>query len=147
MRWLPFFFSLLRADRINARSHIAITIRDLSAFSKNQLKLASMGCIDNMLILLRDKENGLKAVALATLRHLSCNDELKPQILQVAAVRTIIEDIPRASEEYCCQAAALIANLSDFGPNKVTLVGLGIMSILPILSDIKNDEILQVRFE
>ena len=104
-----------------------------------------MGCIAELIYLLKHEESEMKTLALASLRHLSCHNDLKRQLVQAGVVRATVEDIHNASDDFCCQAAGLVANLSELDSNRSELVKEGIIAALLILSRMANVEILQVR--
>ena len=142
---LPNLLRLLHANNFNTRWHAAITLRDLCGYSNNQIKLVTMGCIAELIYLLKHEESEMKTLALASLRHLSCHNDLKRQLVQAGVVRATVEDIHNASDDFCCQAAGLVANLSELDSNRSELVKEGIIAALLILSRMANVEILQVR--
>lgn len=55
----------------------------------------------------------LNCLAVAALRHLSMHQELKRPVVDKAALPPVIRSLQWANDDLRCQAAALMANLSE----------------------------------
>lgn len=63
--------------------------------------------------LAKEKEVDLNCLAVAALRHLSMHQELKRPVVDKAALPPVIRSLQWANDDLRCQAAALMANLSE----------------------------------
>ena len=66
-----------------------------------------------------ERELDLCCLAVAGLRHLSLNDELKRPIVDSGALLPVVRSVAWANEDLQCQCAGLIANLSENQENQV----------------------------
>ena len=128
------------------RLHILVVLRDIAGNSDLKVKLAKLGPFNYIVPLLRLMCTKVQTLVLSILRHLSLEDSLKSIIIQCNIVGAISRNVPKAPEDFRCQATALLANLSEIAFSQPKLVNEGAVSALVTVHRHENLEIKMVSY-
>jgi hypothetical protein len=128
---LKSLFHLTAMKDYKLRRQAAVALRDLSANPEHKERFVQDGGYAVLLALCKDDSVELQTLAVASLRHLSIDDTLKRGIVQAGTLPVLLRNNAASNNaDLQCQVAGLLANLSENIDNQISVVEVGVHSLV-----------------
>jgi hypothetical protein len=135
---------LLKSRNLDTIKQCLTTLRDLSYHDENKQILATHETTTILIKFLEHHDLEVKTITTATLSHLASNYAQKKVIMKNDIIAKAVSSILNASPELLLHLSGLIMNLSEEDSNSFSMVKMGVVPALTVLSRALDKRILDV---